>query len=125
MKKIEKCKSFIAIFLLAIMVVSMLSVESYAANTYDRDGYRVSSNKGYRSYTEGSGYDEKGNGLNIGVEAYLGTGPSRSVSRAADVKYGRGFISVYSGYTSVRLDAFHRFCKGHNIDSNYVIWQQN
>lgn len=117
----KKLKTGIATCVLMAMFIAVFSPIVQAGNRYDRGGCRKSSIYGYRSYTEGSGYDSRGNELNIGVEAYMAT---MTISVIGEVKYGRGSISVYSNYCNVKHDAFHRFSKNHDIETG-VLWKEN
>lgn len=125
MKIIEKFKTGAAALVLCMIIITLVSTVSHAENKYTYYGCRNSSNYGYRSYTEATGYGSNGTPLNIGVRSYMSKAPTRSVDGNCRVKYGSGNVSVFSGYYGIKLEACHEYCKGKNINTDNFAWMAN
>lgn len=112
MKRIlEKGKTAVSALVLGTMIVCAVAPVLQAKNTYKCDGGRLYTSYGYRSVTEAQGYDSNGIGLNITSGAEIG-------SNGMTTKYGSGAVTVYSGYSGKKVDAYHAYGKGRDIDYN-------
>lgn len=118
MKRIlEKAKTAVSALVLSAMVVCAAAPVLQAANNITKNGGRVYSPYGYQSFTEVSGYESNGVGLNITAGAEMG-------SDGMSKKTKRGTASVYSAYSGTKKDAYHAYGIGSDLNYN-TRWMKN
>lgn len=106
----EKGKKVVSALVLGTIIVCAVS-PALQAKSPNCDGCRVDTMYGYRSFTEVSGYESNGVGLNLTAGAEIG-------SKGVTTKYGRGSVSVYSNYSGKKVNAHHAYGIGRDLDHN-------
>lgn len=115
-KKIFKNgKKVVAGMVLTMMAVCMVSSVAQGANSIDKFGSKKKDSFGYYSYTKVSGFDDKGNQLNLKVGARMSNG-------VWSYSYNRGTATVNSAYSSSDGTAWHSYQIG---SGSIVTWKQN
>lgn len=116
-KFILRCKKVIAASVFVLMAACVAVPAVQAANSIKKEGKRVHSDNGYRSYTKVTGVDDRG------ISLYITTAAEMQGVRWTN--YGKGESSVYSGYFAAKTDAYHAYGIGKGIIDDSTRWKAN